>query len=348
MMGLHSLVKLEDGYATQQRMRNRNTIFFSFHILFKKGVIIIMNVNIEEEINSSFIKQINELPSDLKDPVENTLEYIKKRAKCNDYEAAQIQFLMIEQSAQKTGYKYYCRYIAGQSTTEEDSADYYKSIRKSWNRFLDKFSKMSLDERVEAFTVYSGAEKALEILEDSSGDKLDFITKKTSVKLDALETKAEELESKSTPYLTTHLSYTLDSAKEIENKSDEYFDSVIRSEIEYNITSNRDSKEEEFSLPKKEEIVDNSTDDDESIGSAVIKIIVGIVSLVLGIVLLKAAMGSTILTAGVSAAIAPPAIGLIITGLTSILKGIQKLIENIIKIIKKNRRLNNEYQCKYK
>jgi hypothetical protein len=294
-------------------------------------------MNIEKEINSGFIKQIEELPEEIKDPVENTLEYIKKRAQCNDYEAAQIQTLMSEQSAQKQGYKYYCRYIAGQTTPEEDQADYYKSIRQSWNKFLDKFAKMSLDERVEAFTVFSGSEKALEILDNSSGDKLDFITKKTSVKLDALETKAEELESKSTAYLTTHLNYTLDSAKEIEDKSDEYFASVIRSEIEYNILSNRDSKEEEFSLSKKEEIVDNSTDDDESIGSAVIKIIVGTVSLVLGIVLLKTAMGTTVVTAGVSAAIAPPAIGLIITGLTSILKGIQKLIENIKKIIKKNR-----------
>jgi hypothetical protein len=217
---------------------------------------------------------------------------------------------------------------------------------------------MSLDERVEAFTVFSGSEKTLEILEDSSGDKLDFISEKTSVKLDALESKAEELESKSTAYLTTHLSYTLDSAKEIEAKSDEYFASVIRSEIEYNILSNTDSYEKEASNPvlggvsscfnvendsvaesslSEKDEVDNL--DDEGVGSAVIKIIVGTVSLVLGIVLLKAAMGGAITTVGVSTAIAPPAIGLIITGLGSILDGIKKLIESIKKINNINNQL---------
>jgi hypothetical protein len=200
------------------------------------------NVNIsdiENELNNKFIKQIKELPSDLKDPVENTLEYIKKRAKCNDYEAAQIQLLMSEQSAQKTGYKYYCRYIAGQSTPEEDQADYYKSIRKSWNKFLDKFANMTLEERAEAFTLSGSGEKAMEVLDVAGEGEFAYLDEKTKPILKKMESLGKEVESKSATYLMTHLSWTKKKAEELEDTSEQYFKKIIVASNEYKILESR-------------------------------------------------------------------------------------------------------------
>jgi hypothetical protein len=192
--------------------------------------------NIEEEINQEFHKQIKELPEEYKDPVENTLEYIKKRAKCNDYEAAQIQLLMNEQSAQKTGYKYYCRYIAGLSTPEEDNADYYKSIRKSWNKFLDKYAVMSTEERVEALTVDSASvDKVSEVLGNADPEKLDFISKKTKVSRDQIERISDELSSKKTLYLVTHVDYTQKKLDELNTAVETFNKKIISSAEEYNI-----------------------------------------------------------------------------------------------------------------
>jgi hypothetical protein len=195
-----------------------------------------MNINIEEEINQEFRKQISELPEEYKDPVEHTLEYIKKRAKCNDYEAAQIQLLMSEQSAQKTGYNYYCRYIAGLSTPEEDRADYYKSIRQSWNKFLDKFSKMTLEEKAEALTVDSASVENIEkVLSKAHSEKLDYILDKTAPQLGQIDSLANELNSKSASYLATHINYTKKKAEDLEKNVEDYNKTLMVADREYDI-----------------------------------------------------------------------------------------------------------------
>jgi hypothetical protein len=199
--------------------------------------------DIEKKLNKEFIKQIEELPEEFKDPLENTIEYIKKRAVCNDYEAAQINALMSEQSAQKQGYKYYCRYIAGQSTPEEDNADYYKSIRKSWNRFLDKFSKMSLEERAEAFTLSINLEEIEKTLNNSSSEKLEYINGKTESKVEQIEAIANELDSKSTSYLVTHVNYTKRRVSELEVLTQDYAKSTMVSAQAYDIKKSYGSEE---------------------------------------------------------------------------------------------------------
>jgi hypothetical protein len=197
-----------------------------------------MNINkdIEKEINQEFHKQIKELPEEIKDPVENTLEYIKKRAKCNDYEAAQIQLLMSEQSAQKTGYQYYTRYIAGQSTPEEDRADYYKSIRKSWNKFLDKYAGMTTEERVEALTVDSASVENIEkVLNKAHSEKLDYILDKTAPQLGQIDSLANELKSKSVGYLATHINYTKKKTEDLEKNVETYNKNIMVADREYDI-----------------------------------------------------------------------------------------------------------------
>jgi hypothetical protein len=204
--------------------------------------------NVKNQLNDAFIGQIESLPDEVSEPTLSTLDYIKKRAKCNDYEATQIQFLMSEQSAQKQGYKYYCRYIAGLSTPEEDNADYYKSIRKSWDRFLDKFSKMSVEERAEAFTLSINIEEIEKTLNDSSPSKLEYITEKTESQVEEIEDMANELSSKSTVYLTTHLKYTKKTANELESLVQDYSKSTMTAAHAYDI---------------KNSYIDKGSDDEE-------------------------------------------------------------------------------------
>jgi len=144
---------------------------------------------------------ISNLPEDTREPLTNTLNYIKKRSGCNDWEAAQINALMAIHADQKQGYDYYSRYIRGNTTPEEDGADYYRAIRLEWDQFLEEYARMTPGQRSEALMTSATNEDVERILKDSSSEELDYVLNKADPYQKKIENLSNELSSKSTSWM---------------------------------------------------------------------------------------------------------------------------------------------------
>ncbi|MDR2544628.1 MAG: VIT1/CCC1 transporter family protein [Methanobrevibacter sp.] len=193
---------------------------------------------VSDQHNIHFMNYINKLPKESTDPILNLLEYIKKRAGCNDWEAAQINALMAMNSEQKQGYDYYSRYMMGNTTAEEDNADYYRTICEEWDQLLDEYAKMTPEQRAEELMTSATNTDVTKILNESSPEELDYIQNRTEPYQNKLEDKANELASKSTWWMIEHLSDMKNAAEDINRTYQYYNEEIVIAHNEYQILEN--------------------------------------------------------------------------------------------------------------
>lgn len=197
------------------------------------------NSIIEKQQNDYFKNMISNLPEDTREPVTNTLNYIKKRSGCNDWEAAQINGLMAIHADQKQGYDYYSRYIRGNTTPEEDGADYYRAIRLEWDQFLEEYARMTPGQRSKALMTSATNEDVERILKDSSSEELDYVLNKADPYQKKIENLSNELSSKSTSWMIGHINSVKKSGNELNKTFQEYNEAIVAADKEWNINQNQ-------------------------------------------------------------------------------------------------------------
>ncbi|MDR1820238.1 MAG: VIT1/CCC1 transporter family protein [Methanobrevibacter sp.] len=197
---------------------------------------------VSDQHNIQFMNYINKLPKEASDPILNLLEYIKKRAGCNDWEAAQINALMAIHADQKQGYDYYSRYMMGNTTAEEDNADYYRTIREEWDQLLDEYAKMPPEQRAEKLMTSATNEDVAKILKESSLEELEYIQNRTEPYKNKLEDKSNEIASKSKWWMIEHLSYLKSAAEDINTSYQDYNEQIVTADNYYHILKNSSVK----------------------------------------------------------------------------------------------------------
>lgn len=204
----------------------------------------VANSMIEEQMNNNFKSFISNLPEDTAEPLKNTLNYIKNRSKCNDYEAVQINALMAIHSNQYQGYDYYVRYMIGNTTSEEDGADYYRAIRLEWDQYLKEYADMTPAQRSSALMTSATNDDVTGILNNASPEELEYVQGRSEPYENKIEDLSNELSSKSTSWMIGHIGSVEEYGDKINEASDDLNEAIVAADKEWHINNHNEGSTE--------------------------------------------------------------------------------------------------------